>query len=484
METLFKIVDFMADLKLNQLQLNIEGFSFAYPSFPDVWKGQTPITGEEIMLLDRYCMERFIELVPNQNSFGHMTPWLSREEFRDLAECPDGFNAPWGWYDKPFSLNPLDPKCIKFLQTTYDDLLPYFSSGMFNVGCDETFDLGQEKSKQECESKGRGRVYLDFFMEIYNLVKNRGRKMMFWGDIILHYPELIPDLPKDIIALEWGYMEEQPSLEHCRMFMESSIPYYVCPGTYSWNSITGFTERTKKNLHNAAKRGKECNATGYLITDWGDGGHWQPLPVSYQGFCYGAALCWGVEQNENVDTAAYLNRFVFMDKNNRMGSFVLDLGNYYLKELKTEYDGSGIFRTLRVSQLNDKNMDMQFLNLPDLRKEDFESVKEYISRLAGELYMVDLQCEDADIIVAEFRNAIHLILHGANLGLFKLEKRGGDQEILELRNLLDDLTSIIKEYKEVWLKRNRSAGLEDSIMKMEELKSQYIEELHPYEKGC
>ena len=137
---------------------------------------------------------------------------------------------------------------------------------------------------------------------------------------------------------------------------------------------------------------------------------------------------------------------------------------------------------MRVSQLNDKNIDLQFLNLHDLRKEDFESVKEYVSRLSGELYMVDLQCEDADMIVAAFRNAIRLILHCADLGLFKLKKRGRDQEMLELKKLLNDLTSIIKEYKKIWLKRNRRGGLEDSILKMQELKRQYIEALNN-EKG-
>jgi len=29
--------------------------------------------------------------------------------------------------------------------------------------------------------------------------------MQFWGDIILHYPELIKELPSDVIALNWGY---------------------------------------------------------------------------------------------------------------------------------------------------------------------------------------------------------------------------------------------------------------------------------------
>lgn len=61
LDTLYRIIDLMADLKLNQLQLYIEGAPFAYESFPQVWELETPLTGDEILLLDAYCRERYIE---------------------------------------------------------------------------------------------------------------------------------------------------------------------------------------------------------------------------------------------------------------------------------------------------------------------------------------------------------------------------------------------------------------------------------------
>src|SRR5438874_1755179 len=96
MATLFALVDQFAALKLNQLQLYTE-HTFAYRSHPDVWAQASPLTGEEILELDQYCRERFIELVPNQNSFGHMERWLKLPGYIDLAECPEGFTFPWGF---------------------------------------------------------------------------------------------------------------------------------------------------------------------------------------------------------------------------------------------------------------------------------------------------------------------------------------------------------------------------------------------------
>ncbi len=479
LNALYKLVDLMADLKMNQLQLYLDNFSFAYPSYPDTWMNRTPaITGEEIILLDRYCRERFIDLVPNQNSFGHLTAWLKREEFKHLAESENGFKFPygdthWGWCDDPFSLNPLDSESLKLVESMYDDLLPNFSSGMLNVGCDETMDLGQGKSKEACERLGKGWVYFDFLMKVHELAKSRDKRMMFWGDIIIQYPELIPELPKDIIALEWAYNVDEPSAEHCEQFMKSGIPYYVCPGTSSWNSIFGLTDVMKSNLENAANRGKQYGAIGYLITEWGDVGAWQSLTASYAGFCYGAALSWGVEQNKAMDIGSYLSRSVFHDRNEVMGRLCLDLGNYFRHEQRTVYNGSGIFRTLYFDQLTDENTELQFLNLPVMEQVEFASVKKYVNGLLEELDKAEMRCTDADILMAEIRNTIKLVLHGANLGLLKRGSRESGERGSRLETMIEDLDGIMENYRRIWEQRNIKGGADDSFKRLTALRSQY-----------
>ncbi|MCX7707178.1 MAG: beta-N-acetylhexosaminidase, partial [Anaerolineae bacterium] len=195
MATLFDLVDLLASWKINQLQLYME-HTFAYRKYPEVWAEASPFTAEEIMALDAYCRERFIELVPNQNSFGHMTRWLIHDRYRHLAEAPNGCDTRWGHYDVPLSLCPIDPGSLELVRGIYDELLPHFSSRQFNVGCDETIDLGLGRSKEAVEKLGVGRVYLDFLLKIYREVKARGRTMQFWGDIIMEHPELVPELPR------------------------------------------------------------------------------------------------------------------------------------------------------------------------------------------------------------------------------------------------------------------------------------------------
>ena len=191
MDTLRLIVDLLAALKINHLQLYTE-HTFAYSRHREVWADASPMTAEEIRVLDAYCRERFIELVPNQNSFGHLEKWLRLPRYRDLAECLEGFEWPWGGRsEEPFSLDPSNPGSLALLEELFDELLPNFTSRLFNVGCDETFDLGQGKSRELCARVGKGRVYLDFLLKIHRLVAARGHTMLYWGDIIMEHPELV-----------------------------------------------------------------------------------------------------------------------------------------------------------------------------------------------------------------------------------------------------------------------------------------------------
>ena len=194
MATLFALVDRLASWKINQLQLYTE-HTFAYRNHPVVWAEASPMTGEEVLALDAYCRERCIELVPNQNSFGHMERWLKHAPYAPLAETHEEFETPWGMkMQGPFSLAPEHPGSIALLRTLYDELLPHFSSETFNVGCDETIDLGFGASAEACRERGTGQVYLDFLLKVYREVKARGHRMQFWGDIIIHYPELVEKL--------------------------------------------------------------------------------------------------------------------------------------------------------------------------------------------------------------------------------------------------------------------------------------------------
>lgn len=326
LETLLDLADTLADFKINELQLYTE-HTFAYRNYKSVWRDWGALTAAEIRTLDARCRQLGIDLVPNQNSFGHLREFLASPKLKPLAEIaepwPDGAGTFWRY---PSTFAPNHPGTLRFLRELYDELLPNFTSPLFNVGCDETWDLGRGQSRALCQKQGRGRVYLNFIRRIHREVSRRGKRMMFWGDIILHEPQLISKLPRNIIALNWGYEPDHPFAKEARQFARAGIPFYVCPGTSTWATLIGKHENAFANLRAAAKAGRANGAIGYLITDWGDGGHPQPLAVSWLPFLFGAAMAWngtGIGKDQLLTVAS---RDVFHDPTGHAAKATLDLG--------------------------------------------------------------------------------------------------------------------------------------------------------------
>ena len=453
METLYDLVDLLASWKINQLQLYTE-HTFAYQNHPEAWADASPFTGEEILELDAYCRDRYIELVPNQNSFGHLEHWLKLPGYQDLAEAPGGFELPWGEHHPgPFGLCPIDPGSLNLVSSLYDELLPHFTSRQFNVGCDETFDLGQGRSKAACDEYGTGRVYLDFLLKIYHQVVKRGFTMQFWGDIVMAHPELVSELPKDCIALEWGYDANHPFDKHTAQFAQAGLPFYVCPGTSAWNSISGRTENCLKNIANAAIYGHKNGAIGLLNTDWGDDGHWQVQLVSYLGIAAGAAYAWTYEANQDLDLPSVLNLYAFQDSSGHFGEIAYDLGNVY-REIGIQLENtSTLFEIL-------KRPVSEWRSYPGLDHlvEKFSHALEVIDQISRHIPDSTSRRPDRELLKREFLQTARLLRHACLRGLFGL----GSQDI-SASFLRDDLEGILQEHQAIWLLRNRPGGLQDSL---------------------
>ncbi|MBD3346138.1 MAG: family 20 glycosylhydrolase [Chitinivibrionales bacterium] len=456
MATLKQAIDLFASLRINQLQLYTE-HTFAFTGHETVWKDASPLTAGEVRELDQYCRDRFIEFVPNFNSFGHFERWLSHPEYKHLAESPYGFEHPLGGRSDYGSTLKPNRATLQFLDLLYGEFLPNFTSRQFNVGCDETWELGTGWSRKSCEKKGTTRVYLEFLKKIHKLVKKYGHRMMFWGDIILKEPALIPELPQDLIALCWGYEGNHPFNREGARFSNAGLDFYVCPGTSSWNSLTGRTANCLKNCANAARNGKKHGASGYLITDWGDHGHHQYWPISFIGLFAGAAYSWCYRSNAKADIVAAVNEIKVRDTTGRTGKLLYDLGSV-LELLPVRMRNKTVFNTLLFAKPGDLEAILRRISKGDLKKSirKFDTLEKKIPSIKPEI-------PDASLIRQELTNAIRMARFGAKRGLIAL---GEPADTKELRR---ELKNIIAQHKKLWLKRNRPGGLEESAGKLEKV---------------
>ncbi len=466
MATLFRLVDLLASWKINQLQLYTE-HTFAYRNHREVWEHASPMTPAEIRELDQYCRDRFIELVPNQNCFGHLERWLKHAKYTDLAEAPAGFDFPWGHCGNPFSVCPTDPRSAPFIAELLAELLPNFTSRQINIGCDETYDVGQGRSHTACEQVGRGRVYLDFLKKIIAAAQCDGHTVQFWGDILQHHPDLLTEIPTGVTALEWGYGATHDFDGHCGLLAKAGVPFYVCPGTSAWNSLSGMLVNARGNLVSAALHGKKYGAAGYLNTEWGDGGHWQQWPIPLPAIAYGAAVCWALDANRDLDLPGALSFHLFQDSTGQMGRIACELAQ--LNQTARSYESNGLGFSIMLGNPDASAADGRCV---EGKPACFQKALEALARLRRELAGVRLECADADPIRAEYEFTLSIVAHACHMGLARAESLAPTTAAVpsERRHLLaQELAPLIPEYRRRWLARSRSGGLTDSVQRFEKL---------------
>ena len=309
LSTLKKLVDKFATLKLNHLELYVEGFSFEYESFrKEIEINNNYLPLNDYIELQTYCYDNFIDFVPNQNGFGHMADWLALDEYKDLAECPEGFFI-WGAHRPPSTLDPTNPKSVELVKKMYDDMLPHCKSKYFNMNFDEPFEVGHGKSKDLVEEVGEGNVFVDFFNKLSDyVIETYNKTPMLWGDVLIKHPEAIAKLPKNAIFIDWGYNHRYDFESHAKMLSESGLEFVLAPGTVTWGNILGNYLDMEGSIAHAADACKKYNAKGLLVTDWGDIGHLQYLPASYPGFSYTAIKSWS--DGDESDIIEGVNLFI------------------------------------------------------------------------------------------------------------------------------------------------------------------------------
>ncbi len=294
LETLKKLVDTMAEYKLNSLQLYVE-HCFDFREYEFCRDKLGVITAEEIRELDKYCKERFVDLVPSLSCFGHLYHLLQSEKYKHLCELRDYEPKHHHFIErlKHHTINPLLDESYKLICSLIDQHMAAFSSQYFNICCDETFDLGTDVNKD----KKKDELYIGFVKKLIDYVESKGKTVMMWGDIILKYLEHVDELSDNLIFLNWGYSKDPDKNKVEALKDKIQI---ICPGTSSWY---GFSERPcieEENITKFVNYGYQYSAFGILNTNWGDFGNLASIDMAMYGLIIGAIVGW--DKNTKLDS--------------------------------------------------------------------------------------------------------------------------------------------------------------------------------------
>ncbi|MBQ3934200.1 MAG: family 20 glycosylhydrolase [Clostridia bacterium] len=321
-----KLIDMLSYYKQNSLQFYIE-HTFPFDEYAGICRADNSVTPEEIVELDEYCWEHFIDFVPSLSTFGHLYRLLDDPRWHEYCELDkyEPFSNDWHNAMAHHTIDPSNPGSIHIIRSMIDQYLPLFRSNYFNICCDETFDLGKGRNA----GKDSGKLYLEFTKQIIAHVQSRGKTVMMWGDIVLNHPEVLKNLPKSVVMLNWGYSPE-PNVGNAVKFREAGYRQILCPGTSCWNNWSEHIGVAERNIVAMIRSGHENGALGSLNTAWGDYGHTASMNTTLYGIVLAAAYSWN--KDEKVMCAQFdrrVSEMVYGDPSGRVVALLRALGDTY-----------------------------------------------------------------------------------------------------------------------------------------------------------
>ncbi len=322
--TIKKLIEQMAYYKLNSLQLYVE-HTFEFKEYKKLNETTGYLTAEELKEIDEYCKENFIEFIPSLSTFGHLYELLEQEEYKHLRVKKDFERIPNFWYSrmKHHTIDPTNSESIEIIKSLIEQYAPHFTSGVFNICGDETFDL------KVFDNMGydSGELYVGFVRQIIEYVRQKGKKVMMWADVLLHHPEVIDQIPEDVCFLNWDY-GINPSEDNVIKLQEMGRTQIVCPATWTWNRLCENVDTSEKNISFMSEYGFKHGAVGVLNTNWGDWGNPCSLELAMYGMVVGAEKSWSALTKISDEFYHSVNELLYGNKN----------GIQYLKELSEMHE--------------------------------------------------------------------------------------------------------------------------------------------------
>lgn len=450
----------MAELKLNMTTYYTEHV-FRTESHPEFAPPGAALTPEDVAELAEYAKKYHVTLIGNFQSFGHFRNILKHPKFEHLGESD--------WV-----LSPAYEESYQLLSDILREVASAYPSRFFNVNCDETWGLGTGASQPMVEAKGVAGVYASHLSWLHDELAKYGKRMMMWGDIALQHPEMLEQLPRDIIMLSWGYDPRDSFVEAIRPFREAGFDVFVCPGISCWNRMFPDFHTARINIRNYVRDGLAEGAIGMLNTAWYDDGE-GVFSVNWYGIAYGAEQAWNPQPLEDTTFARRFSAAVYGDGSGLVGRAV-----EALSALHRDGPSEGLWiRNFWKPLLPARGgrLALSLVGWPQT-EERLRQVREWLDKASVSHYAADLDyirlAAERIGLVPKLRKAV--ICAAEDYRKACLAKLGSEEGGAYLRSAIaaiadaeSDLFHFRQRYAQLWLRENRVWWLENNLAKFDGL---------------
>lgn len=440
------------------------------------------LTIAEIKELSEYAKKYYITFFGNFQSFGHFRAINSYPQYQHLIEMET-------------ILSPTLDESYKFLEEIYDELIPAFDAPFFAINCDETFDLGKSMSKNLVDSIGIAQVFTDHISRIKKIVDKHNVKTIIWADEPLKYPEILDDLPKDIILGTWIYDAKDNFDEYIEPIKARGYQFMFAPGVLNSTRVMPNFHNSTTNIRNFNRDGFNAGAMGMLNCVWDDGGH-SLFNRDWYGVAYGGEQSWNYNEETIEEFNNRFNLGIYGDKTNALTNSIyklLELANF----APTDNMNKKIVWTNTIPNRFEKI---------SIALDDWDVIKEICNESAELLVDKENLLYEDDYLVYKYTAELYEFVADLRLNIVTAADSYRDamltqnDKILCRKNLMKAQTAIdellIKQnkiyydYKHLWLIENRTYALDRVTDKMEaqysqlkKLSNRLLESLKDFDKG-
>lgn len=315
-ENLLRYIEEMAAYKLNTLVIEYED---KLPrARKDLCHPTDALTPEQHRRLLEVARENFIDIIPLQQTFGHLEYVLKLPEYQHLREIPEA----------PGEMCPLREGAYELAASLLEETARLHPDSRYlHLGCDEVWSLGQS---DECKASGksRGRIAIEYINRLAEKVVSLGKIPIVWHDMMAdvwrggemgeagNYDDLAL-LNKNLVVAIWLYSPDRVNLVAPKL-MEAlhahgirTIPCSAVRasdrcGMQNYPCI----EQRLRNIDTWCELIANSRCDGMINTNWWStfsfGNPYGLFETSRYTAFYAADRCW----NLRADSAAFLERFL------------------------------------------------------------------------------------------------------------------------------------------------------------------------------
>jgi hexosaminidase len=265
--TMPALKQFASKLKTQGINTLIMEWEATYPftKYPFI-SNRYAYTKDEVHSFIRYCAGIGLDVIPLQQSFGHVEYILRHQRFKDLREDQKDYSQ----------VCPLKTEADSILFTDlYSELSISHPSKYMHIGGDETYLLGHDdRCKQKALVSGKSVLYIDYIKMICNIVIKLGKRPILWADIALHYPEAIADLPRETVFVDWNYGWDLNRFGNHQALLDSGFEIWGAPSLRSWpdNYYLTSWEKHFNNIKDFIPLSARLGYKGIVMTSWSTSG--------------------------------------------------------------------------------------------------------------------------------------------------------------------------------------------------------------------